>query len=107
MFNSLLMRGIKILKNVIVIEDFLYKYIDKKENIKEIGKVLSNENRIKILNLSDGRFIRKEIEQRLGISSTAMTKHINLIKQFTLLDKNREGKNVIYEKKYDYILIAL
>ena len=86
-------------------------FITKDDNIIKLGKILSNENRLRIIQLSDGRRIRKDIENALALTPYAFTNHINVInslpREKRILNKFREGNTVSYIKKYDYILIAL
>jgi len=86
-------------------------FITKDENIVKLGKILSNENRLRILQLSDGRHIRKDIEYALDLTPNAFTNHINVInslpREKRILNKLREGNTVSYVRNYDYILIAL
>ena len=86
-------------------------FITKDDDIVRLGKILSNKNRLKILHLSDGRLIRKDMEDVLNLTSNAFTNHIKVINSLprvkSILNKFKEGNTVSYIRKVDYILIAL
>lgn len=95
----------------LILNDLNTLFVNKKSEIRQISKVLSNEKRIKLLELSDGRLIRKEIEDRLGLYTNSVSQHLNLIlslpNDIRLLRKIKEGASTTFVRNYDYILIAL
>ncbi len=71
--------------------------------VKELVKELS-ENQVKILNLieSNSQITKKEMAERIGISTTAIDKHIGTLKQRNILERvggRKEGHWRIIEKE--------
>ncbi len=71
--------------------------------VKELVKELS-ENQVKILNLieSNSQITKKEMAERIGISTTAIDKHIDTLKQKNILERvggRKEGHWRIIEKE--------
>ena len=59
----------------------------------EIFKVLSVETRVKIIELlkANGALGVKEISERLGLSSPAVSQHLKILKQAGLVRSERRG----------------
>jgi len=86
-------------------------YVNKQEDIEKLTFVLSSDTRLRILDLADGRNTRNDILNSIDINSSALTKHLKVFMELPehlqLLNKIKDGNNVYYTKKYDFILTAL
>jgi ArsR family transcriptional regulator len=86
----------------------------RKVDFVEIFKALSDENRIRILNLlKEGELCVCEIESILGITQSNASRHLNKLKSLKIIDAEKKAqwvyyfidKNFIAENKmlYDYL----
>lgn len=100
-----------VINTKLLLNRFNTLFVNKKQDIKQIGKILSNDKRLKILDLSNGNTNKGEIIEKLGIDKRAVFQHFSVIndlpENLKLIKKWRDGNQVKYVKNYDYILIAL
>ena len=72
------------------------------ENLAKIFKALSDETRLKILVLVSKRNIcQKGISKHLGISDSAVSQHIKVLKEANIIRGFKEGYYVIYNINED------
>ena len=67
------------------------------ENLVKVFKALSDETRLKILLIISKRTIcQKGISKHLGISDSAVSQHIKVLKEANIVTGIKEGYSVIY-----------
>ncbi len=67
------------------------------ENLVKIFKALSDETRLKILMIISSKVIcQKGISRHLGISDSAVSQHIKILKEANILTGYKEGYYVFY-----------
>lgn len=72
------------------------------ENLAKIFKALSDETRLKILILASNRNIcQKGISKHLGISDSAVSQHIRVLKDANIIQGYKEGYYVVYHLNKD------
>ncbi len=105
------MKGINKRDVNLLLNKFNTLFVNRKKDILKIAKALSNEKRLDLIDLSDGRLILKDMIEQLGINNNATYKHKkvfeDLPEHIRIISKIKKGKTVKYVKNYDYILIAL
>lgn len=78
-------------------EELLYELAD-------LFKALSDTTRIRILCLLLGReFCVADIEHALGVSQSAVSHQLRLLKQAHLVKFRRDGKNIVYSLADDHV----
>lgn len=78
-------------------EEILYELAD-------LFKALSDTTRIRILYLLLGReFCVADIEHALGVSQSAVSHQLRLLKQAHLVKFRRDGKNIVYSLADDHV----
>lgn len=72
------------------------------ENVSKIFKALSDETRLNILALISNRNIcQKGVSKHMGISDSAVSQHIKILKEANLIKGYKEGYYVIYQLNKD------
>lgn len=67
------------------------------ERAATLLKALANENRLLILcELLDGERCVNEIEKVVGLSQSALSQHLALLRRDKLVDTRRDGKTICY-----------
>ena len=63
----------------------------------QVGNALSNENRLRVLNLlAQGEMGVDEIAQRLGQSTPNTSIHLKVLREAHLIERRREGRRTLY-----------
>lgn len=84
-------------ENDIIAEEIVY-------DIADLFKVFSDSTRIRILvALFDGELCVGEIAQKLGMSQTAISHQLRVLKQNHLIKYRRQGKSMIYSLADDHV----
>jgi len=95
----------------LLLNDFNTLFVNNKEDVKLIGKVLSNSTRLNIFKFADGRLCRSEIRERLNLSREGLNRHLKVFEDLPdhlkLLNKLKDGKNVYYVKNFDFLIFSL
>lgn len=74
------------------------------EEIAEYSKVLSDKNRLKILDmLSCGEFTNKEMLEFLDISQPTLSHHLKNLTKFSIVNKKRNKNSYIYSLNNELI----
>ena len=68
----------------------------------ELFKILSVDKRIEIIELlkNESMFV-SSIAEKLGITSSAASQHLRVLKNFNLVSDERQGYNIIYSLNRD------
>ncbi len=71
---------------------------EKAKKIAELLKILANENRLLILcQLIDGpKTVSRLAEGIPGITQSALSQHLGLMKAYGILDSTKSGQNITY-----------
>lgn len=78
------------------------------ENLVKVFKALSDETRIKILILvSNKNICHKGISKHLGISDSAVSQHIKVLKDANIIRGYKEGYYIIYQLNQDIFDICI
>ena len=68
----------------------------------KVFKALSDENRIKILNLiSERNICAKGIAKHISLTEAAVSQHIKILKECDLIEGYKRGYRIIYKLKYE------
>lgn len=71
------------------------------DNIK-VFKALSDENRIKILNIiSERNICAKGIAKNINLTEAAVSQHIKILKECDLIEGYKRGYRIVYRLKYE------
>ena len=78
------------------------------ENIAELFKGFADPTRVRILyQLTRGELCVTEISQEVGLSQSAVSHQLRLLKQMHLVGYRREGKNILYALADDHVKTIL
>ncbi len=73
-------------------------------DLADLFKVFSDSTRIKILcALFDGDLCVSEIVEKIGVSQTAVSHQLRILKQNHLVKYRRNGKSMIYSLSDDHV----
>lgn len=73
-------------------------------DLADLFKVFSDSTRIKILvALFDGELCVNDIAEKVGMSQTAISHQLRVLKQSHLIKYRRQGKSVIYSLADDHV----
>ena len=73
-------------------------------DLADLFKVFSDSTRIKILcTLFDGDLCVSEIVEKIGVSQTAVSRQLRVLKQNHLVKYRRDGKSMIYSLSDDHV----
>ena len=74
------------------------------ENLTEVFKIFGDSTRIKILwNLFDSEICVAEIAEKTGMSQSAVSHQLRLLKQARLIKARRNGKNTFYSLDDEHV----
>lgn len=80
--------------------DMMNKDTERLNKIATLLRVLSNENRMKILgHLSAGEQCVSELETVVGISQSALSQHLAKLRASEMVSTRREAQNIYYSIK--------
>ncbi len=78
------------------------------ERIADLFKAFADPTRVQILsNLVDRELCVTEISEAVGISQSAVSHQLRILKQMYLVKYRREGKNLWYSLADDHVLTIL
>ena len=73
-------------------------------SLSEIFKVLSDDNRLKIvLKIAKGKMCANEILGEIGISQPTLSHHMKVLTDTGLVSANKEGTQVYYELNHSKV----
>jgi len=88
-------------KRCIFLKEFEKKY-------EPLLIAISNETQRKILLLlAEGDMTQREIAKKLGLAQATINYHMNTLNKLGIIERRKEGRNVIYSLKIEVIIRAI